>query len=442
MSAHPNRPLTREALRQYFFKGCKASDDLKIGVEWEKIGVYKETGKAIRYGGRRGVRAILKALVDQYGWIPEMSGPYPIALKKDGTSITLEPGGQIELSGQKAAALSENAFELFTHLAQIKKVSKPLGIVWLGTGIQPISRAAEIEWVPKKRYNIMRRTLKDHETMSHRMMKETASIQTSLDYTSEKDAVQKLRLAMALSPFLSAIFANSPVSGGGLSGYLTERAHIWRHTAPERTGILPQVFRKNFSFGDYVEYALDVPMIFIIRQGKWIPSGGTTFRSYLTKSLKGHRPTLEDWELHLTTIFTEARLKTYLEIRSVDCQKMVLGLAAPALIKGLFYDAKAREEAWKILEDISTEELSRLMREVPRRALKTDFRGKTLAKPAQELVRLGREGLERLGKKDPALKNDSKYLEPLEKLTYRGLTPADLIVKKFSRKRVSQLLSL
>ncbi len=442
MAATQKTPLTREALRQYFFNGCKTSDDLKIGVEWEKIGVYKESGKAIRYSGPRGVRTILKALVDKYGWTPVMSGPNPIALKKGGTSITLEPGGQIELSGQKATALHENALELFTHLAQIRKVSEPLGIVWLGTGIQPISRAAEIEWVPKKRYEIMRQALKNHATLSHRMMKETASIQTSLDYTSEKDAVQKLRLAMALAPFLSAIFSNSPVSGGVLSGFRSERAFIWRHTAPERTGILTQVFRKNFSFDDYVEYALDVPMIFIIRKGHWIPSGGMTFRDYLARPLKGHRPTLEDWELHLTTIFTESRLKTYIEIRSVDCQKMILGLAAPALIKGLFYDPKSREKAWKIVEDIPVEELTRLMEEVPRSALKTRFQGKTLAEPAQKLVLLAGEGLKRLGQKNPALKNDAKYLEPLKKLTFLGLSPAEEVLKKFSPKKLPQLLSL
>ena len=442
MLATQKEPLTRESLRQYFFNGCKASNDLKIGVEWEKIGVYKESGRAIRYSGPRGVRTILKALVDQYGWTPVMSGPHPIALKKEGASITLEPGGQIELSGQKAEALHENAFELFTHLAQIRKVSEPLGIAWLGTGIQPISHASEIEWIPKKRYQIMRQTLKNHGSHSHQMMKETASIQTSLDYTSEKDAIQKLRLAMALAPFLSAIFANSPVSGGALSGFYSERAFIWRHTAPERAGIIQEVFRKDFSFGSYVEYTLDIPMIFIIRKGRWIPAGGMTFRDYLARPLKGYRPTLKDWELHLTTIFTESRLKTYLEIRSVDCQKMVLGLAAPAFLKGLFYDAKAREKSWGLLEDITAEERARLMNEVPRSALKTRFRGKTLAVPARELVRLAGEGLKRLGQKNPALKNDAKYLKPLEKLTYRGLTPADLVIKKFSPKKLPQLLSL
>lgn len=426
--------LDREALRRYFLQGCKAPNDLKIGVEWEKIGVYRDTGQAIRYSGPRGVKALFRALEARYGWKQVLSGGKPIALTKGNASITLEPGGQIELSGQKASSLSQNAFELFSHLRQIQNVSEPLGIAWLGTGVQPISRAKDIEWVPKKRYSIMRLEMAKSGTLSHRMMKETASIQVSLDYTSEKDAGRKLRLATALSPFIGALFANSPVSGGRLNGFYSERSHIWRHTAPERSGFVAAVLKPRFSFEDYVEFALQVPMFFIIRRGRWIPMKGRLFEDFMKKGAGKHTATLEDWVLHLTTIFTECRLKTYIEIRSADCQKMVLGLSVPALIKGIFYDKISLEKTERLVEGFTATELNNLLKSTPKEGLKAKWRGKSILPTAQQIVQLAHAGLTRLGEK--------KYLEPLEKLALKGLTPSDEVRRNFNRKKIVQLLSL
>lgn len=434
--------LKRESLRHYFLKGCKAPNNLKIGVEWEKIGVHKDTGRAIPYSGPRGVRAIFKGLVRRYGWRPVLSDGKPIALKKGAASITLEPGGQIELSGRKALTLHENASELYSHLEQIKRVSDPLGIGWLGTGLQPVSRATNIEWVPKKRYAIMRRDMARSGTMSHRMMKETASIQVSLDYTDEKDAVQKLRLATKLAPFFTALFANSPVSGGRLNGLRSERALIWRHTAPERTGIIREVFKSHFGFDDYAAFALDVPMFFIIRENRWIPMRQMTFGEFMQKGKGAERATLKDWELHLTTLFTECRLRTYLEIRGVDCQKMLMGLSAPALIKGLFYEPQAMKKIWGLVADMTIEELEELRIEAPRSGLQTPFRGRPIESLAQKLVWTAHEGLERLGRRDSRLKNDLIYLEPLEKLVLKGRSPADEIIDRFRVQDPVQLLSL
>ena len=435
--------LTRESLRRYFLKGCKVPGDLKIGVEWEKIGVYKNSGLAIRYSSTRGVSAILKGLAARYAWKPVFSDGKPIALKKNGASITLEPGGQIELSGRKARALHENASELFSHLKEIKQVSDPLGISWLGTGVQPISHASKIEWVPKKRYTIMRRYMARTGTLSHRMMKETASIQVSLDYTDEKDAIQKLRLATKLAPFFTAIFSNSPVSGGALNGFYSERAFIWRHTAPERTGLITESLKNDFSFDDYVECALRTPMIFIIRGQRWIPMKGMTFGNFMQKGRGGEWPTLKDWELHLTTLFTECRLKTYLEIRGADCQKTAMGLSVPAFIKGLFYDALALGRSWELVADLSLKELENLVREVPRCGLKPSLRGRPIAGIAKKLVLNAREGLERLGRRDPKLKTDAEYLSPLEKVIVEGKSPADEIIAGFrAQKNLIQLLSL
>ncbi len=336
--------LTKNQLKEYFAGGFKKESEFKIGVEWEKIGVTRENAEAIRYSGDCGVEAILQALVKKFGWGPVFSGSHITALKKNDSSITLEPGGQIELSGRKAARLEENASELYGHLSEIKKVSEPMGVVWLGLGLQPVSAANQIEWVPKERYAIMRESLKNRGPLTYSMMKQTASIQISLDYASEGDAVEKLRLAMGLSPILTALFANSPVSEGRPDGFLSGRAHIWRHTAPERTGIIQKVFDGRFSLEDYLEYALSVPMLFIVRDSHWIPANGMDFKGFMKKGLAGHASTPADWDLHLTTIFTEARLKSYLEIRSVDCQKTDLGLSAPALLKGIFYDELSRKK--------------------------------------------------------------------------------------------------
>ncbi len=428
--------LNREHLKQYFLDGCKDETDLRVGVEWEKIGVYRENAKGIRYSGPNGVEAIFKALMKKFEWQGVFSGLHVIALKKNGSSITLEPGGQIELSGRKAAFLSENARELHNHLRELKEVSEPLGIAWLGVGLQPVSAVETIEWVPKERYAIMRERLKTRGALTYCMMKQTASIQIALDYTSENDAVEKLRLAMGLSPVLSAIFANSPISAGEWNGFYSKRAYIWSQTDPERTGIIYNVFDPAFSFDDYLEYALKVPMLFILREEKWLPVDGLRFGEFLENGFGGYTATEHDWELHLTTIFTEARLKKYVEIRSADCQNRDLGMSVPALLKGLFYDASSRKQAWRFVSELSLEERLRLAHEAPLKGLKTRLGSADLWEIGCELIKLGEEGLEG---------DESKYLAPLKEIFNKRMTPADLLigcaVKNASpQERINQIL--
>jgi glutamate--cysteine ligase len=413
--------LSRDALRSYFTDGFKSPGDLQVGVEWEKIGVYADTGRAIRYSGPDGVEAIFRELVKRFGWVPVHSGPHITALTKNGSSITLEPGGQIELSGRKAPRLAENFSELYDHLKEIREVSREMGIAWLGTGTQPVSTVDEIEWVPKERYAIMRESLKGRGALTYSMMKQTASIQISVDATGERDAVEKLRLALGLAPLLSALFANSPVSEGKLNGFFSRRAHIWTRTAPERTGILETIFTKrDFGVDDYVDFALSVPMLFVIRDARWTAMDGIPFREFMEKGHRGLEARPEDWELHLTTIFTEARLKKYIEIRSIDCQRTELGLAAPALVKGIFYDARSRQRAWELVEDLSIEERRRLSEEGPARGLGTRFKGGTLRQPAVELLKLGEKGLP---------DEERPYLKPLSDLVIgRGMVPAELLM--------------
>ena len=408
-------------LKDYFLKGAKKPSELAVGVEWEKIGIDRETGEAIPYSGARGVKAIFEELTKKFGWqTASLSGSEPIALRKGGTFITLEPGGQIELSGAKAGTILENAKELFSHLAEIKEISQPLGIVWLGLGAQPFSVAKEIEWVPKDRYRIMRQKLSEKGTKTFSMMKETASVQISLDYTSEKDATEKFRLAMALSPFLTALFANSPIEQGRVSGFLSRRADIWRYTTPERAGILWQAFRPDFSFQEYTEYALDVPLLFIQREGQWLEPSEISFRQFMQSGWKDHVAELSDWELHLSSIFTEARLKQYLEIRSIDCQTVPIGLSAVAFIKGIFSNDESRKKAWELLQDLTIKERMRLFAETPRKALQTRFEGRLLLDPCRELVRISRAGL---------AENEKSYLLPLESLLESGRCPAERLLE-------------
>ena len=412
-------------LKDYFLKGCKPITDLAVGVEWEKIGVDRQTGQAIPYLGPRGVKTIFEGLVSKFGWcVADLSGSEPTALRKGETFITLEPGGQIELSGAKAKTIAENASELFSHLVEIKKISQPLGIVWLGLGAQPLSVASEIEWIPKERYQIMRQRLSNKGSHTFSMMKETASVQISIDYTSEKDAIQKLRLAMALSPFLTALFANSPIEEGRVSNFLSRRAEIWRHTDPERSGILWQIFQPDFSFQDYVNYALKVPLLFIQRQGQWIQTDEISFKQFLEFGWKNYKAEPADWKLHLSSIFTEARLKNYLEIRSVDCQTPALGLSAVAFIKGIFYNENAQKSAWALLKNLILEERMKLFSEAPKKALKTRFKNGFMLKPCRELVKISREGLE---------KSEKDYLIPIETLLESGQCPAENLLEQIGK---------
>ncbi len=418
--------LSQDRLREYFVQGCKRENDLQIGVEWEKLGVYKDTAEAIPYSGPKGVERILEELVKNFKWRPIYENSHIVALAKDASSITLEPGGQLELSGQKALTLDQNAAELKNHLWEIKQVSEPLGITWLGLGLQPISAVDAIEWVPKRRYEIMRNLLKGRGELTYSMMKKTASIQISLDFLSEKDAIFKFRTAMGLSPFLFAMFANSPISNGVLSGFHTERAFIWANTDPARAGIIERVFDPHFSFYDYVDHVLNVPMFFIIRDGNWLAISRMNFKEFIQRGYQGHTATWEDWQLHLTTIFTDVRLKQYIEIRCIDCQRTEMGLSAPAFIKGLFYDASSLRGAWDLVADLSLKERLILSNDVAKSGVKAKLRGKPILEIIKKLIQLSEKGLQS--------KSDVDYLKPLKNMTMdRENTPADLLIDCFKK---------
>jgi glutamate--cysteine ligase len=343
----------KAALVRYFESGAKPRDKWRVGTEYEKIAVSASDGRALPFSGPRGVEEILRRMVDRYGFEADEEEGRIIALTDEHAPITIEPGGQIELSGEQCETIHCAHHEFTRHIEQLVALGHEVGAVILGLGMQPVSRIDQIELLPKERYRIMYPYMARRGHLGQRMMKQTAGVQANLDYADEADAMRKLRLSMAIVPLIYAMFANSALCDGGLNGYQSYRGHIWFDTDPDRCGMLEFVFRDDSGFAEYAEYALDVPMYFIIRDHRYInvTSGrGLTFRQYMQRGFGKERATVEDWTNHLTTIFTEVRLKKYIEVRSADSQPPALMLALPALCKGILYDDDCMTGAWDLVK--------------------------------------------------------------------------------------------
>ena len=412
---------SKEELARFFLEAFKPPDQWKMGIEFEKLGVDPATGKAIPYSGKNGVEQILSRLADRFGWTPHYTEGRLLELEREASRITLEPGAQVELSGAPYRTLHEMAEEVKTHLDELKAVSEPDREAWIGFGNQPVSEWNDIELLPKKRYEIMTRYLPSQGELSLAMMRETAATQLNLDYADEKDAMEKFRLSMAMSPLFTALFANSCISGGRSNGFLTRRAYIWQNTDPARCGFIERLYHSDAGFADYVEYALDVPMLFVVRDGNWIEiAGEVTFRQYMESGHQEYRPTWDDWLLHLSTIFTESRFKPYLEVRGADCSLPGMEMAFPALVKGILYDTQARREAWEIVQPWSSVERQALYLTISRRGPDARIHGSSARERIVELVRTSREGLERQNQRNADGQDESVYLEPLEARLQEG----------------------
>ncbi|HVR17817.1 MAG TPA: glutamate-cysteine ligase family protein, partial [Candidatus Limnocylindrales bacterium] len=285
----------KHELEAYFHDAGKPRERWRVGTEYEKVGIYRDTGQAIPYFGKRSVDFILRELIERFGWEPEEQDGNIIALTRDKAQITLEPGGQIELSGEPCESIHCTYAEFDQHIRELLEVTEPLGIIFLGLGMQPVSRLEQIEWVPKQRYRIMAPYMLKVGKLGQRMMKQTATVQANIDYSDEKDAMAKFRTGMGLAPVLIAMFANSPICDGELNGYRSFREHIWTDTDRNRSGLLKFAFAPEVSFAHYVEYALDVPMYFIVRNKNYIDMTAVTFRQFLTSGYNGERATIEDW---------------------------------------------------------------------------------------------------------------------------------------------------
>ena len=420
-----------DQLEAYFHDAGKPREQWRVGTEYEKVGIDRTTGKAIPYSGPRGVHRILRELIERFGWEPEEQDGNIIALSRDKAQITLEPGGQIELSGEPCDSIHCSYGEFTQHIRELLEVSEPLDVVFLGLGMQPVSRLDEIEWVPKKRYRIMAPYMLKVGTLGQRMMKQTATVQTNIDFLDEKEAMLKFRTGMGLAPLLIGIFANSPICEGQLNGYRSYREHIWTDTDRRRSGLLKFAFQPNVGFAHYVEYALDVPMYFIIRDHDYIDMTSVTFRQFLQFGHNGERATIEDWADHLTTLFPETRIKRYIEIRSVDSQPPELMPALSALTKGVFYDADCLQAAWDLVKGWTWDERMETYLDSHQNALAARFRRHTLFDLAKELFEIAWEGLRRQKSLNKNGDDETIYLNPLKTLLFQGKCPADVLVEKW-----------
>jgi len=424
----------KEDLIRYFHSGAKPRAEWRVGSEYEKVAVSVEDGRALPFSGPNGVERILKFLADRYGYQPDDEEGRILALRNKGSSITIEPGGQIELSGEQCDTIHCAQHEFSGHVEQLMNACREVGATILGLGMQPVSRIDEIELLPKARYHIMYPYMARKGRLGQRMMKQTAGVQANLDYSDEADAMRKLRVSMGLVPLIYAIFSNSPLCDGGLNGYLSFRGHIWTDTDRDRSGIPEFSLREDSSFDDYAEYALDVPMYFLIRDHHYVDltqPPGITFRQYMARGWGEERATLEDWANHLTTIFTEVRVKKYIEIRTADAQPPSLMLALPALLKGILYNDDCLQGAWDLVKRWNFPERLALADAAQKQGLaaragKTSFRDL-----GSELMQIAVTGLRRARQLNKRGDDESIYLLRLMDMVRQGVSCGSLIVDRW-----------
>ncbi len=429
---------SRSELIAWIEAGAKPQEEFRIGTEHEKIPFYRRGNLPVPFDGlpgRGGVRALLEGMQQKLGWETVTDGPHIIGLynSESGAGISLEPGGQFELSGGPLETIHQTGAELESHFLAIKSVAAPLGINFLSLGMNPKWRLGEIPLMPKQRYAIMKRYMPMVGSRGLEMMFRTCTVQANFDYSSEADMVKKLRVSLALQPVATALFANSPLSDGKPNGFLSERSEIWRHTDPDRTGMLAFAFEHGMSFERYVDYALSVPMYFVKRGDIYHDVAGAKFEDLLQgrlAQLPRERATLADWANHLSTIFPEVRLKRYLEMRGADAGPRAFLTALPAFFAGLLYDGTALDAAWDLVKDWSAEEREQLRADVPRLGLEAEIGGRRLRKVAAEILRNSRLGLERRNRCAPNGQDETVYLAPLEAVLAEG-TEAERLIKKF-----------
>lgn len=421
----------KRELAAWLESGCKPPERWGMGTEHEKFGFCTDTLQPLPYDGPRSIRAMLEGLAERFDWRPILENGLPIGLEKDNCSVSLEPGGQLELSGALLDNVHQTCSEVNTHLAEVRTVAEPLGIGFLGMGFHPTARREDIDWMPKSRYVIMRNYMPTVGSLGHDMMKRTCTVQVNLDYASEADMVAKFRASLALQPIATALFANSPFTEGRPNGYLSYRAHVWTDTDPDRTGMLPWVFESGMGFERYVEYMLDVPMYFVQREGRLINCAGHSFRDFMQgklAALPGERPTLADWEDHLTTTFPETRLKRFLEMRGADGGPWGRLCALPAFWVGLLYDADSLAACLELSAGWGTPEREQLRRDVTRRGLAARIGGRSVGEIAAELLELAHGGLARRKRLNHKGEDEQKFLLALDEIVERGSTPAEALL--------------
>jgi len=428
-------PITdQRQLVAYIAGGAKPPVDWRIGTEHEKFVVGRVDNRPVPYAGPSGIEAMLTGFTERFGWEAIREDGNVIALAKDGASITLEPGGQLELSGAPVETIHQTCDEVHTHLAQAKEIGDAIGVKLIGLGFQPTATREEMPWMPKGRYRIMRAYMPTRDTLGLDMMLRTCTVQVNLDFDSEETMVRMFRASLALQPVAIALFANSPFTEGRPNGYVTYRSHVWTKTDPDRTGYLPFVFEDGMGFERYVDYVLDVPMYFVYRDGRYIDASGQSFRDFMAgrlPALPGEVPRLGDWADHLTTAFPEVRLKRYLEMRGADSGPWNRLCALPALWTGLLYDPAALDAAWALCRTWSREERLGLAATVPRLGLKTPFRKGSLQDVAREVVAIAADGLKGRNRLNRKGVDERGFLEPLAEIAASGRTPAEVLLDAY-----------
>ena len=436
----PKSPIieSRDELVEYLESGSKPKAEWRIGTEHEKFGFNITDHSPVPYKGDNGIGALLEAHHNCFGWDAIRENGNIIALSCSdcpiGGSISLEPGGQLELSGAPLKTVHETEAELRQHLSQIGGVANQLGIGFLGIGFSPKWTLDEMPVMPKDRYRIMMQYMPTRGAHGLDMMFRTATVQVNMDFSGEADMVRKLRVGLALQPVVTALFASSPFKEGKLTGFQSYRAQMWQDTDPDRTGALPFAFEDGMGFERYVDYALDVPMYFVYRDGRYIDVAGASFRDFLggkLEALPGERPTIDDWADHLTTLFPEVRLKKFLEMRGADAGPLGLLLALPALWAGLLYDKSALDNAASLIAGWTDEERRDMRLTVPRTGLTTPFRGRSLRDIAREILALAEGGLLRRAQLNDKGQDETRMLAPLMEIAETDRTEADRLIAAY-----------
>ena len=435
----PESPIiaSRDELVAYLEAGLKPKSDWRIGTEHEKFGFYTADFTPVPYDGERGIRVLLQSLRDRFGWDEVLEKGNIIALRRKdcpkGGAISLEPGGQFELSGAPLETIHQTQEELRQHLVEVGEVGRELGIGFLGLGFSPKWTLAETRVMPKERYRIMKRYMPKRGRLGLDMMFRTATVQVNMDFSSEADMVKKLRVGLALQSTATALFANSPFTEGRPNGYQTYRAEIWRDTDPDRSGLLPFAFEQGMGFERYVDYALHVPMYFVYRDERYIDVAGASFRDFLDGklALPGVRPTIDDWADHLTTLFPDVRLKRFLEMRGADGGLWRRICALPALWTGIYYDQNSLDAAWDMVKDWTAEERQAMRDAVPHMAFKTPFRNTRVWDLANRMLEISAEGLKRRAAHDSMGMTEEGFLTPLRELVSRGYTRAEELLQLY-----------
>ncbi|SFQ39537.1 glutamate--cysteine ligase [Donghicola eburneus] len=424
-------------LAEYLASGCKPREDWRIGTEHEKFGYCKDSLRPLPYEGPRSILAVLEGLRDRHGWDPVLEGDKLIGLTKDGANVSLEPGGQLELSGAPLETIHQTCDEVNQHLRDVKDIADEVGVGFIGLGAAPIWSFEDMPRMPKGRYRLMTDYMDRVGTMGKSMMYRTCTVQVNLDFDTEADMVQKMRVALALQPVATALFANSPFFDGQPNGHKSWRSRVWRDLDSSRTGMLPFVFEEGFGFERWVDYALDVPMYFVYRDGKYIDALGQSFRDFLKgelPALPGEKPTLSDWADHLTTIFPEARVKKFIEMRGADGGPWRRLCALPAFWVGLMYDQSALDAAWDLCKDFTAPQREALRIAASEQGLQAQVDGINMLDLARNVVDIAEGGLKARGKEGAGglVPDETHFLNALKESIESGKTPADELLDRYN----------